>query len=274
MSEVLRGMKYNIYLNGTELDDFRYDMIQSVTYEDNATGSDLLTIEIEDPEFIFIDDNIFLEDAKVKFVGGYEDEVRTMFEGYISIIDMSFPEDGSPKLTINCMDNTHLMNRVKKSRTWENMTRGQVARAIFQEYGFQVVIKETGNVQESIAQSKETDIQFLIKLADEEIDPHLVYVEGNTGYYVTKEILESPQATLDYRDGNLELLTFSPSINKEVKQVEARTSEVNLYSHEVDKGQANDNTPRDVQGGNVSSTDRNNGKGSWVYSNGKWTQTY
>lgn len=274
MSEVLKGMKYNIYLNGVELDDFRYSMIQSVTYEDNATGSDLLTIEIEDPEFLFIDDDIFVEDVKIKFVGGYEDEVRTMFEGYISIIDMSFPDSGSPNLTINCMDNTHLMNRVKKNRTWTNMTRGQVAKAIFQEYGFKTEIRESGNVQDSIAQSKETDIQFLIKIAGEEVEPHLVFVEGNTGYYITKEILDTPQSNLDYRDGNLELINFSPTINKEVKQVETRKSEVNLYSQQVDKGQANDNTDRDVQGESVSSTDRNNGQGSWVYSNGKWTQTY
>lgn len=267
-------MRYNIYIDGTELDDFRYSMIQSVTYEDNASGSDLLSIVLEDPEFIFIDDNIFIEDKKVKFVGGFENDMRTMFEGYIAVIDINFPNTGSPTVTLNCMDNTHLMNRVKKSRTWENKTRGQVAREIFREYGFKTVIIETGNVLETISQSKETDIEFLVKLVGEEVDPHLVYVEGNTGYYVKKELLETPQATLDYRDGNMKVLNFSPTINKETKQVEVRKAEVNLKDQEVDKGQANNNTDRDVQGSDVSSTDSNNGKPSWTFNGSGWNKTY
>ena len=108
---------YQIYIGGQELDDFRYSMIDNVVFEDNASGSDLLTITITDPDFIFINDNIFVEEKKVKFIGGFQNNNRVMFEGYISVIDIDFPEIGSPTLTINCMDNTHLMNRVKKKKT-------------------------------------------------------------------------------------------------------------------------------------------------------------
>lgn len=272
MPEILMG-KYRIFLNGKELDDFRYSMIQSVKFEDNATGSDLLSISLEDPEFLFLNDNIFVEDVKVKFMGGYDNDMRTLFEGYIAVIGINFPETGSPTMVINCMDNTHLMNRVKKSRTWNNTTRGKVARQIFQEYGLKAVIEDSGIKEETISQGKETDIEFLIKLSGEEIDHFLVYVEGHTGFYVRKKILASPQATLDYRDGNMKIISFSPTINKETKQVEARKAEVNLLSHKVDKAQANDNTPRNVQGTEVSSTDRSNGQSSWK-SSSAWTKTY
>ena len=267
--------KYQIFIGGAELDEFRYSMIQEVTFEDNATGSDLLSISILDPDFIFIDDNIFLEDKTVKFIGGYENNMRVMFEGYISIIDMDFPETGSPSLVIHCMDNTHVMNRVKKKRTWNNTTRARVVSEIFKEYGFKVVIEDSGKVEESINQSNETDVQFITKLAGEEIEPYLVYVEGTTGYYVKKKILDKQQDTLDYRDGNLAIISFTPRINKETKQIEVRTSDVNLKDKEVDKGQANDNTDRNVSGSDVSSTDSTSGKPSWQYGgNGKWTQTY
>lgn len=265
---------YRLYIGGVELDDFRYSMIQNIVYEDNATGSDLLSIYIEDPEFLFIDDDIFVEEKQVKFLGGFDNDYRNMFEGYISMIDMEFPETGSPNLVIHCMDNTHLMNRVKKKRTWENTTRAKVAQSIFKEYGFKVVIQDSGKVEESIAQSDETDIEFIIKLADEEVDNYLVYVEGFTGYYVRKEILSNPQATLDYREGNQNIISFSPSINKETKRVEVRASDVNLKDKEVDKAQANDNTDRNVAGTPVVSTDRTNGQGSWKYENGKWIQQY
>lgn len=273
MSELLTSMKYIIYIDGVEIDEFRYSMIQQVVYEDNASGSDLLAITFEDPEFLFINDDVFVVDKKVKFIGGFDNNMRTMFEGYISIIDISFPNTGSPSITLNCMDNTHLMNRVKKSRTWTNKTRGQVASEVFREYGFKTVIKETGTVISSIAQNKETDIEFLIKLADDEVEPHLVYLEGNTGYYVKKELLATPQATLDYRDGNMQILSFSPTINKETKQVETRSADVNLKDQTVDKGQANDNTDRNVQGDSVSSTDSNT-QPSWVFNGSGWNKTY
>ena len=274
MSEILMPY-YRIYICGKELDDFRYSMIQSITFEDYATGSDLLTIEILDPEFIFLDDKIFVEDVKIKFVGGFDNNYRTMFEGYISVIDADFPETGSPSLTIHCMDNTHLMNRVKKKRTWNNKTRAQVVPEVFKEYGFKVVIEDTGIKQESISQSNETDIAFITKLAGEEIDPYLVYVEGNTGYYVRKKVLEKQQATLDYRDGLMNVISFQPRINKETKQVEVRASDVNLLDNKVDKAQANDNTSREASGTSPQSDDRSNSKNSWVYQgNSSWRQTY
>lgn len=274
MSELLMPY-YKVYIGGKELDDFQYSMITEISFEDNASGSDLLTINLADPEFIFLDDDIFVEERQVKFIGGYDNNNRVMFEGYISVIDIDFPETGSPTLVIHCMDNTHLMNRVKKKKTWENTTRAKVAQEIFQEYGFKVVVHDSGKVEESISQSNETDIDFVIKLAEEEIDNYLVYIEGGTAYYVKKEILASPQATLDYRDGNMQIISFSPRINKETKQVETRQSEVNLKDKEVDKGQANDNTDRNVQGTPTTSTDRRDGQSSWQYGgNGKWTQTY
>lgn len=274
MSKLLNPY-YRIYIDGKELDEFRYSMIKEVVFEDNASGSDLLKITIVDPEFIFIDDNILIEEKKIKFYGGYEHDYRHMFSGFISIVDIDFPEEGSPVLVVNCMDSTHIMNRVKKSRTWTNKTRGEVASAIFKEYGLKAVIKTNGNKQEDISQSNETDIQLLIKLADEEVDTHIVYVENNTGYFVKKEILSSPQATLDYRDGAMNILSFSPRINKETKQVEQRSSNVNLKDKKVDKAQSNDNTSRNVAGKPVQSTDRNVvSNPSWKYENGKWVQTY
>lgn len=273
MSNVLMP-KYRLYIGGKEIDGDKYAMIQSITYEDNASGSDLLTINIEDPDFLYINDNIFIEENKVKFIGGYDTDNRVMFEGYISLIDMDFPDNGSPSLVIHCMDYTHLMNRVKKKRTWNNTTRGAVAKKIFKEYGLSYTVHDSGKVEETISQSNETDINFLIKLADEEIDPYLIYVEGKKGFYVKKQILAKEQAVLDYREGKQNLLSFSPTINKETKQVEVRSSNVNLKSGKVDKAQANDNTSRNVQGKEVQSTDSSNGKSSWTNNNKGWKNTY
>ena len=102
-----------------------------------------------------------------------------------------------------------------------------------------------------------------------------MYVEGNTGYYVRKKVLEKQQATLDYRDGLMNVISFQPRINKETKQVEVRASDVNLLDNKVDKAQANDNTSREASGTSPQSDDRSNSKNSWVYQgNSSWRQTY
>lgn len=270
MSTVLAPY-YRIYLNGKELDEFRYSMIEKVIFEDNASGSDLLTIHIEDPEFIFLNDNIFVEDARVKFIGGYTHNYRTMFEGFIAVIDADFPNTGSPTLTLHCMDNTHTMNRTKKKRTWNKKKRSDVVASIFKEYGLKAVIDASPRVEESITQSNQTDMDFIEKLAGEELDPYLVYVEGTTGYYVKKKILDKHQAVLDYRDGLMNILSFSPRINKEVKQIEVQKADVNTKDKKVDKADANDNTSRNSSGKPPTPVDKNDGGTSWKYNgSGSW----
>lgn len=247
MSNVLTPY-YQLFIKGEEIDSERYSMIEEIVFEDNSSGSDLLSITINDPNFIFLNDDIFIEEAKVKFIGGYLDNHRVMFEGYIATIDVDFPNTGCPTMTLNCMDNTHLMNRSKKKRTWKNKKRSDIASQIFKEYGLTAVVDASPRTEEDISQSNETDIVFLEKLAGEEIDTYLVYVEGNKGYYVKKKLLDSPQATLDYREGNMQIMSFSPTINKQSKQVEVEKSQVNLYDKTINKSCIDNTTPRNVQG--------------------------
>lgn len=273
MSELLMPY-YRVFIGGVEFNEFQYSMVSEITYEDTSTGSDVLTIRLNDPDFIFLNDNFFIEDVQIKFIGGYSHNNRVMFEGWISIIDVDFPDTGSPRLTINCMDNSHVMNRVKKKRKWENTTRARIVAEIFREYGLKSVIEDSGKVEESISQNNETDINFILKLAREEIDTYLLYIEGTTGHYVKKKLVETPQYYFDYRDGKMNVINFSPRINKEVKQVESRSSDINILDKETDKGQANNNTDRDVSGSGTNSTDSTNNRPSWIYNNGKWTQSY
>ena len=247
MSDILAPY-YQLFIKGKELDEERYSMIEEIVFEDNSSGSDLLSIRINDPNFVFLNDDIFIEEAQVKFIGGYTNANRVMFEGYIATIDVDFPNTGCPSMTINCMDKTHVMNRKKKKRTWKNKKRSDVASAIFKEYGLTAIVDTSPRTEEDISQSNETDIVFLEKLAGEEIDTYLVYVEGNKGYYVKKKLLDNPQATLDYREGNMKILSFSPSINKQTKSVEVEASQVNLYDKTINKSCIDNTTPRNVQG--------------------------
>ncbi len=271
MSEI-KSMYYKIVVNGKELDEKRYSMIQSVKHEDCSSGSDLVTITIDDPDLEFLQDSIFVNDAPVKFTGGWYKGKTFTFEGYISVIDVTFPNSGTPQVTIHCMDNTHLMNRTKRQKTWKNMKVSDIAKQIFKSYGFSYKVDDTGTKEESTSQN-DTDIRFLTQLADNEYEDYIVYVEGRKGYFIKKPSLGKQQAQLDYRCGNGELQSFSPRINKQTKRLEVGKSNVNLKDKKVDRAITNDSVSRPQSGTSFVPTEKPVVNKAWVYNSktNKWT---
>lgn len=255
MSDSLNNMvksmyyDYEIHVGGKKLDEYRKSKIQEITFEDTAKGSDMLTLTVADPDFLFIDDDIFVEDTPVKFLGGWLGDTLT-FEGYISIIDVDFPSEGFPIITVHCMDNSHIMNRKPKKRTWKNLKDSDIISSIFKEYGLIAIVDDTGKVNKTVSQSNVTDIQFIVGKVDDQLTDFVCYVEGNTGYFVKKKILDSPQDTLAYRKGDGRLLSFRARVDKESKQVEIDQSNIDLDKQEVTDKTTNSDK-RDLQGKNT-----------------------
>lgn len=263
MSDI-KEQYYEIYISGKQLKEAHLSMIEEVVLEDNATGADLLHISISDPDFVYIEDSFFVEEAPVHFKGGWKGQYVT-FDGFVSVIDLDFPTEGYPSLVIHCMDNSHLMNRKKKKRTWKDTKMSDVAKAIFREHGLTPVVDDTGAKEETISQSNSTDIAFLIDKAKAQDDDFICYVEGKKGYFVKRKVLAKPQATLDYRSGNGKLNSFRPRINKESKQEEINKDNVNANTGKTDKDQAKNTDKRDLQGTPTESSEKRKytGNGNW-----------
>ncbi len=264
----IKSMYYEIVINGKEIDEKRYSMIKSVTHEDTSSGSDLLTIKIDDPDLEFLEDNIFVKDATIKFLGGWYKGDVFKFDGYISVIDVEFPSSGTPEVTIHCMDLTHLMNRTKRNRTWKNVKVSDIAKEIFKVYGLSYKVDDTKTKEESISQN-DTDIRFLSQLADNEYEDYIVYVEGRKGYFVKKPSLGKPQAQLDYRSGNGQILSFRPRINKQTKRREVGKSDVNLKDKRVDRSITNDTLSRPQSGQSFIPTEKPVKEQAWQYDSKK-----
>ena len=182
MSNVL-SCYWNVYINGSLLGISKKKYIESIEIEELCDGSDVCTLTINDPDFVFIQDNIFVEESTISIrIGWHGDTHRITFDGYISALDLNFPENGFPILSIFCLDNTHIMNRKKKDRTWESVTRAEVVQKIAMEYGFKCVV-ESGYIfktETSISQSGMTDIEFCEYLAGEERDPFMCKLINDT----------------------------------------------------------------------------------------------
>ena len=249
---------WKVYINGTELDLHRRKCIKDISIEENCDGSDTCTIKVSDPNFLYIEDNIFLEDATVYVeIGWHGDTHLVTFTGYISAIDIDFPEDGLPLLSVFCLDNSHIMNRRKKKRSWDNVTRADVVKKIAKEYGFKCVVESgyTFTKENTISQSDTTDIEFCENLAGEEKMPFMCKLEGGTLYYVKKGVLKKPTSTLYYRKFPYDVISFSPRIDKETLKKGVTASDIDTYNKEVSTyTSTNSNTSRDVQGESVTTT--------------------
>lgn len=218
----LLGATYDISINGKKLNLYKKECITSIEISETTEGADTMILNISDPNFEYIEDNIFVEDTKiVAKIGWTGYTYRCKFEGWITTIDISFNDDAIPTLTITCMDNTHRMNRKKKSRTWNNMTSAQVVQKIVESYGYKFVTEKgyKFTVQETITQSNQTDIDFIQSLAGEETAIFTArLVKNKEFHYVKKGTLGKSAMTLNYVNYPHEIISFSPQINIETRQ--------------------------------------------------------
>lgn len=258
MNDRITSMFFRLWINNTEITDFKKACIESFDIDEICDGSNTLTLNIKDPNFEYIEDNIFVDEASVILEHGFvNDPEYDKFTGYISAIDISFPEEGSPTLTVTCFDGSHVMNRLKKNRSWDNVTRADVVRKIAAEYGFSVYIEPNYEfaVIDTISQSDQTDIEFLESLAGDEREPFLCKLIGTTIHYEKKGLISEPTTAVGYRTNPFDVMSFSPQINKETRQESITSSDINTSDKTVETYTATDgNVSRDLQGESVKTT--------------------
>ena len=274
--EVL-AIVYDVWISGTKLGMNKKACINSISIKETVEGSDSATIQISDPEFLYIEDNIFIEDNSIKIKLGWSNTTyRVTFNGYISAIDINFDSDGIPKLTITCMDNTHVMNRKKKNETYKNCTSAEVVKKIVQSYGYSCVVDSSYSFkrQETITQSNQTDIDFITKLAGDEVYPFTARLVGNTFYYVKMGKLDTPKMSLTYKKYPHEVISFTPKINKESKQVEISGASVDTSSKSVSSSTGTVKSDSGSSTKNGSSSSKSS-SGGYTYnpSTKKWTKS-
>lgn len=267
---------WKVFINGKELGDVRRRCIEDIAIQEQCDGSDTCTLKVSDPNFLYIEDNIFIEEATISVeMGWHGDTHRITFDGYISAIDIDFPENGYPVLSVFCLDNSHVMNRKKKKRSWDNATNAEVVQKIAKEYGFKCVIESGYSFtrEDTISQSDTTDIEFCESLADSERIPFMCKLVKDTLYYVKKGMLKDPTSTLYYKKFPYDVVSFSPRINKETILEEVTSSDIDTTNKKVDTSTANrDNTPRDTQGEPVKTTSPTTKKKKYDPKAGEWSE--
>lgn len=252
---------WKVFINGKELVDElenRRSTITGLLFSNPINGSDTLTINIADPEMLFIEDNIYTDNTPVYAqLGVHETLFVKEFSGYISAIDINFPESDTVTISLTAMDGSHVMNRNKKKRTWENTTNATVVQQIAKEYGFKCEV-ESGysfKTEETISQDNKTDLELIEELAGNEDEKFYCKLVGDTIHYKKQGLLQTPVVGLTYRKYPFDLLSFQPQITIEDKKEEESTSDINTSTVQTQTYTVDSNTAsRDVQGSSTPTT--------------------
>jgi phage protein D/phage baseplate assembly protein gpV len=158
----------SVLVNGAEMALELRDLLVEVRVRDTLALPDSATIRITDPKGERVDQ--LMDQFKI----GTEVEIRasaagsntktSIFKGDAVAFEPEFGKKGV-EVVIRALDKGHMLQRVRKVRTFQQMSASDMVRKIAGENGLSADVKSTTVVHEFFQQSAETDWDLIARLA-------------------------------------------------------------------------------------------------------------
>lgn len=238
----LRTPYYQVKMEGEDITPW----ISSVTVVEEDRQTDNVAIAIPDPRMIYTD--ALFEGSIVEVTLGYEDQHALMLRAIITKVELSYPENGVPSLTLKGEDRSILMGLKEKKKVWRDLKLSEIVRKISKseaDYGFkkvEVLLAFDPMIQsQPIHQDGKTDLAFLQELAEKYHAKCFVELDEQAQevlYFVAErrlvELRRQDELVLSYRSGfNSNLMSFSPSFDssyidrlKEVSDIDSKGKKI------------------------------------------------
>lgn len=238
---------FSVQVNGRDLLDIEFVILKetkkrkgveifSVAVTNALKGADDFSLTVNNPidpgakDFRYLEKQLFKVESSVIVKMGYGDrrQVKQVFSGIITAVDVTFPSNGVSQMTIKGYDRSHKMMKAQHSDSWGSdknpVTYSDVVKKIAdkKEYRFgKLQIVETHERHRQIKQDRQSDFDFIQKKLADEIGFE-VFVRDNDLYFRPRQN--------DRQDFDVELIwgrtliSFSPKINtaKQVSEVQVR----------------------------------------------------
>ena len=109
-----------------------------------------------------IDEHPFAIGSQLEIKLGAREELTTttLFKGEVISLDLDFGP-GSVELLVRGLDHSHMLQRSRRTRTFQNQTSSDIAEKILNETGFDVETEQSGDPHEFVEQDNETDWDFM-----------------------------------------------------------------------------------------------------------------
>ncbi|MEW6172908.1 MAG: hypothetical protein AB1510_07535, partial [Bacillota bacterium] len=227
--------RYEVLVAGSNVARDKLIEIKGVTVEDVLDGADRFSFSVNDPGAKWTDSGFFEPGGEVEIKMGYSDQLSTTLVGEIVSLRTVFPAAGTVELEVSGYDLSHQFTRVRRERTFREMKDSQAAAAIAGEarHKLDTEIEETSAVHPVIVQSRQTDYEFLVMLAERNFFEFLV--RERTLYFRRSRPQEEAAVTLDY---GRSLTSFSPEVNTAGQVTEVVVRGWNPQTREAIEGRA------------------------------------
>jgi phage protein D len=195
-----------VKVDGTVLDPAWRDLTLEVKVIDSLTLPDMALVRLSDPKGDKIDSHPMQLGADLEIKAGATGARSTtsIFKGQIAAVEPEFTAKGCV-ISIRAYDKAHKLNRVRKTRTFQQVSAGDMVRKVAGENGLSAKVKSTSVVHEFFQQSNETDWDFLWRLALMH-DYEVVVTDNDLNFRPANEVKGSP-TQLTWQDN---MISFRP----------------------------------------------------------------
>ena len=158
----------SVLVSGSELGPEVRDLLVEVRVRDTLALPDSATIRITDPAGDRVDTLMgqfsIGTEVEIKASAMKSSTKSTIFKGDVVAFEPEFGKEGV-ELVIRALDKGHKLQRVRKVRTFQQMSASDIVRKIAGESGLTAEVQSTSVVHEFFQQSAETDWDLIARLA-------------------------------------------------------------------------------------------------------------
>lgn len=156
----------DVLVDGAAMDPkWRNEMVE-VKVVDSLTLPDMAMIRMVDPKGENVDSHPLQlgKDVEIKASATGDRSTTSIFKGQIAAVEPEFTAQGCT-ISVRAYDKSHKLNRERKTRTFQQMSAGDMIQKVASEAGLSPQVTATTVVHEFFQQSNETDWDFAWRLA-------------------------------------------------------------------------------------------------------------
>lgn len=145
-------------------------------------------------QLLYMDGRILDFGKALKVAIGPLQGQRTLFDGFISALEVHFEEGEEPEVSVYAEDKLMALRMTRRSKTYEDMSDADIAAAIAGEHGLTPEVDVEGPTYDRIQQCNMSDLAFLRERA--RMLQANVWTDGSSLFFKTRDKRNSPALTL------------------------------------------------------------------------------
>lgn len=206
MSDTRHVSDFYLKLNGADVPTQMMRDLLSIDVESSMHLPDVATLVLNDQTLKWVDDSSLEAGKQLQVQVKANQTTETIFDGEIVEIEPSF-EAGNLHVVVRAFDRLHRLARGRHSRTFLNVTDGDIIKRLAQEAGLQAQVGPTSQVHPYVIQWNQTNLEFLQERA--KLLGYVLYAEGSKLHCKAPEA-GNTQVELKWGES---LVTFRPRLS-------------------------------------------------------------